>query len=103
MRGYFEINFSVTIKDVDKTYTFTKESLCLYDANKYGKYREPTDSTEIYDIFFMLYPILKEINKDNIIITRGWESWHPSDSIPENTYNKEKDDFLTKHYKKQNN
>jgi hypothetical protein len=98
MKGYIESNYAVHIKyDEDKFYLFDKRSI-IYD-DKYQRCHEPIIDENVYGIFFMLYPILKEIPRNNIQIQKSWETYHPDHKIPINEYNKQKDESITQVYK----
>jgi len=86
MRGYNEVNYCIYIKKDEGYYKFAKESIINNDMN-FEECGVPINNEKIYNIFFMLFPILKEIPRENIMIQRAWESWHPSDITPENEYN----------------
>lgn len=104
MKGYTEVNYCVYIKDGDKYYKFAKQSIVNNDT-KYEPCHEPIINKDIYDIFYMLYPILKKISRNLIIIQRAWDSWHPlnaNEQMPKNVYNKVNDEFITKCYKNWN-
>lgn len=104
MKGYTEVNYCVYIKDGEKYFKFTKESI-INNSNVYEPTHEPIKTKFVYNTFFMLYPILKTIPKDKLIIQKSWESWHPlglNQKIPTNKYNKEKDKYLTNYFKLKN-
>ena len=78
MIGYTEVNYCIHIKeDEEKFYLFTKESI-INNESKYVPNHKIVHDCWVYNVFFALYPILKEIPKENIQITKCWESWHPS-------------------------
>lgn len=99
MKGYTEVGYCVHIKyDEDKFFLFDKRSI-IYNNDNYQPCYEPITDVNVYNIFFMLYPILKEIPRDRIQIQKGWDTFHPDDKIPTNEYNKQKDEYITKLYK----
>lgn len=103
MKGFYEVNYCVYIKQKkNKFYKFAKQS--IIDNNSQLRCHEPINNVRIYNIFFMLYPILKEIPKKEIVIQKAWDSWHPlnkDEKMPTNIYNKQQDDFSTRCYNNQ--
>lgn len=99
-KGYLEVNYNVYIKNGNKYYKFAKKSI-VNNVTKEPPHK-PINSVYVYDIFYMLYPILKEIKEEYIQIQKGWDSWHPlcgNMEIPINEYNKRDDEYITNVFK----
>jgi len=98
MRGYNEVNYCVYIKEGnDRFYKFAKHSIVDNVSN--DPCHEPINNKFVYDTFFMLYPILNEIDRELIVIKKAWSSWHPLNSdekMPTNEYDKRDDDCMTR-------
>lgn len=100
-RVYNEVNYCIYIKKNDGFYKFAKESIINNDRT-FVPMHEPITSKFVYNTFFMLFPILKEIPREKIMIQKAWESYHPLNDdmeMPKNEYNKQIDEFLTTCYK----
>lgn len=102
MEGYTFVQYCVYIKNGDKYYSFVKENI-INNSGGYQPCHVPISNKHIYDIFFILYPVLKEIPIELIEIRKSWSSWcplNPNEKIPKNNYNKAHDEFVTRSYTK---
>jgi hypothetical protein len=63
---------------------------------------EKSQNQGTYDIFYRLFPFLKELGGKNISIRKCWSVWHPlnkNQNIPTNKYDEDKDKYYTRIYK----
>ena len=102
-RWYRETKYCVYIRYGEgKFFNFARHS--LMDSNHdYVPCHVSIENQQVYDIFFMLFPILKTMPRDLIHISKSWESWHglnDGEQMPINIYNEEYDKFLTGYFER---
>ena len=108
MIGNREVNYAIIINTEYGKYDFDKISIWNDTDKYYEPYHEPTKSDYAYNTFCELFPILKDVKRDDIIIIRSWDSWHhpyldtctgSADTTPRiNIYDEREDKIMTKCY-----